>query len=133
MKKFGIFFIFFIVFLVWLTPAITSAGEETAEKLRLLMENTTPEQRARFEDRWMQRDLHLSQEQAAKISKINLQTAERMQSIYNSNDRRFRKFRKIMTAREEKDNELRTVLTKDQLAKYQMKKDEMWEKMHRIK
>lgn len=133
MKKFGTFFIFFMAFLVWLAPALTSAGEETAEKLRLLMENTTPEQRARFQDHWMQNDLHLSQVQAAKISKINLQTAERMQSIYNSHDGRFRKFREIMRAREEKDNQLRAVLTRDQLAKYQAKREEMWEKMHKIK
>jgi hypothetical protein len=133
MKKFGTFFVFFMVFLVWLTPALTSAEEETIEKLRLLMENTTPEQRARFEDHWMQKDLHLSQGQAAQISKINLQAAERMQSIFNSHDGRFLKFQEIMRAREEKDNQLRTVLTNDQLAKYQAKKEEMWEKMHKMK
>jgi hypothetical protein len=132
MKKSFIIFVSFMALFVWLMPAFVSAQQEGVEKLRQLMENTTPEQRAHFQDRWMKKDLNLSRDQAAKVGKINLRTAKQMQSIYQTNEGRFRKFRQIMSARDAKDSELQNVLTGAQFSKYQAKKEEMWQKMHNM-
>jgi hypothetical protein len=132
MKKSFIIFVSFMALFVWLMPAFVSAQQEGVEKLRQLMENTTPEQRARFQDHWMKKDLNLSIDQAAKVAKINLRTARQMQSIYGTHEGKLRKFRQIMRARDAKDSELQNVLTGAQFSKYQAKKEEMWQKMHNM-
>ena len=116
-----------------LLSGVVFAQQEGVEKLRLLMQNTTPEQRAHFEDRWMKKDLNLSGDQVAKVEKINLNSAHRMQSIFNSGEGRLRMFRDVMKARDDKDEELRNVMTGDQFAKFKSKQDEMWQKMHKMK
>jgi hypothetical protein len=133
MKKLGIIFISLVVLLCWLTPAIVSAQSDQAGKLRLLMRNTTPTQRAHFEDMWMKRDLRLNRSQAAKVGQINLRTANRMQSIFDSTGGKFRKFRQVMRARDAKDMELRNVLTGKQFSMYKAKKEEMWQKMQTMR
>jgi hypothetical protein len=133
MKKSFIILVSFMALFVWLMPAFVSAQQDKVEKLRQLMENTTPEQRAHFQDRWMKKDLNLSNDQAAKVGKINLRTAKRMQSIYGAQEGRFRKFRQLMMARDAKDSELQNVLTGAQFSKYQAKKEEMWQKMHKMR
>ena len=133
MKKSFIIFVSFMALFVWLIPAFVSAQQEGVEELRQLMENTTPEQRAHFQDHWMKKDLNLSNDQAAKVGKINLRTAKRMQSIYEAREGRFRKFRQLMMARDAKDSELQNVLTGAQFSKYQAKKEEMWQKMHKMR
>ncbi len=133
MKKLGIAFVSFVVLFVWLTPLSASAQQQKAEKLRQLMERTTPQQRAHFEDRWMKRDLNLSSDQAARVADINLRTAQRMQSIYSSDGGKFRMFREIMRARDEKDAELQGVLTNQQFAKFKSRKEKMWQRMHQMK
>jgi hypothetical protein len=133
MKKFSAFFVCFAVLLLWLMPVSVSAQQEGVEELRQLMENTTPEQRAQFQDRWMKKALDLSNDQVAKVGKINLRTAKQMQSIYETPEGRFRKFRQLMRARDAKDSELRNVLTGAQCSKYQAKKEEMWQKMHTMR
>ncbi len=48
MKKFSIIFVTFVVVLGWLTPVLVSAQAGETGKLKILMENTTPQQRAHF-------------------------------------------------------------------------------------
>jgi adenylate cyclase class IV len=81
----------------------------------------------------MKKALDLSNVQVAKVGKINLRTAKQMQSIYETPEGRFRKFRQLMRARDAKDSELRNVLTGAQCSKYQAKKEEMWQKMHTMR
>jgi hypothetical protein len=133
MKKFAIIFISLVVFLGWLSPAIVSALPGQAEKLRVLMQNTTPAQRAHFEDMWMKRELKLSRNQAVKVSQINLRSANRMQSIFDSTGGKLRMFRQVMKARDAKDMELRNVLTGKQFSMYKTKKEEMWQKMQTMR
>ena len=133
MKKSSIIFVSFMALFVWSMPAFVSAQQEGVEKLRQLMENTTPQQRAHYQDRWMKKTLNLTKDQAVKVGKINLRAAKQMQSIYETQEGRFRKFRQIMRARDEKDNELQNVLTGAQFSKYQAKKEEMWQKMHKMR
>ncbi len=133
MKKISITVVSLVVVLGCLLSVDVFAQQEGPEKLRMLMENTTPEQRAHFEDQWMKKDLNLSSDQAAKVEQINLGSAKRMQSIFNSGGGRFRMFRDIMQARDEKDEELRQVLTGNQFARFKTKKEEMWQKMHSLK
>ncbi len=133
MKKFSIIFVTFVVVLGWLTPVLVSAQDSDAGKLKILMENTTPQQRAHFEDMWMKKDLKLSNYQATKVSQINLNSAKRMQSIFDSTEGKFRKFRQVMSARDKKDTELKDVLTGAQFSMYKDKKEEMWQKLQKMK
>ena len=131
-KKSGI-----VILLVVLLGCLFSVGvfaqQEGPEKLRILMQTTTPEQRAQFEDHWMKKDLNLSSNQAAKVRQINLSSAQRMQSIFDSGGGRLRMFRDVMKARDDKDKELRKVLTAVQFTKYKSKKEKMWQKIHSLK
>ncbi len=133
MKRFSIIFITLAALLVWLTPAIVCAQSGEVENLRKLMQNTTPVQRARFEDMWMKKQLRLSSAQESKVRHINLRTAKKMQSIFDSDNGRFRKFRQIMRARDEKDSELQYVLTGKQFSRYTALKEKMWQKMYHMK
>jgi hypothetical protein len=133
MKKFSTIFVSLAVLLGCLAPVPVFAQGGGAEKLQKLMANTTPEQRARFENMWMKKDLQLSDDQATKVGQINLSTAQRMQSIFNSPEGKFRKFRQAMRVRDAKDSELQKVLTGQQFMKYKAKKEEMWQKMHAMK
>ena len=114
-------------------PVVVFSQQEGVEKLRMLMQNTTPDQRAHFENQWMKKDLRLNSDQASKVGKINLSSARRMQSIFDSSGGRLRMFRDLMRARDEKDAQLRSVLTGDQFTRYKSKKEEMWQKLHRMK
>ena len=133
MKKLPVTLASILVVLGCLLPMVVSAQQQGAERLRVLMENTTPEQRAHFEDQWMKKDLNLSTDQSARVGQINLGSAQRMQSIFNSGEGRFRMFRDVMQARDDKDEELRQVLTDDQFARYKDKKEAMWQKIHSLK
>ncbi len=81
----------------------------------------------------MKRDLKLSNYQATKVSQINLNSAKQMQSIFDSTEAKFRKFRQVMSARNEKDTELQNVLTGAQFSMYRDKKEEMWQKLQKMK
>lgn len=133
MRKFGTIAVSLVVLLVWLTPVFAAAQQEQGEKFRHLMEHTTPAQRARFEDRWMEKNLQLSHDQAAKVEEINLSAAEQTQSIYDSQQGKLRKGREIKRVQEEKERQLERVLTEEQFAKYQAKKEEMRQKMHEMR
>lgn len=132
MKNILLAFAGIALFLVFLAPMAGHAqGDE--EKLKQLMENTTPQQRADLEDVWMKKNLNLSPVQMEKVHAINLQTAERMQEVYNSDEGKFRKMREVMSVRDSKDQQLQGVMTGEQYSKYQEKKEEMQEKMQEMK
>ena len=81
----------------------------------------------------MKKELNLSNDQAAKVGVINLRTARKMQSVFDSDGGKFRKLREVRRAGDEKDNELQNALTGEQFSKYQEKKEEMREKMQQMK
>lgn len=132
MNRPGTILMCFVAFFLTLPLLPASAQQGKAAKLRMLMERTTPEQRARFQDLWMKRSLKLTSHQAARVAVINLRTARRMQSIYNSDGGRLRMYVKMMRTRHEKEAELRGVLTRGQFARYEAKKEAMRQKMRHM-
>ncbi len=133
MKKIMLLFAAMAYLLMVLAPVSVMAQGDAAEKLQRLMENTTPQQRAELEDRWMKKELNLSADQAGKVHDINLQSAEKVQTVYDSDEHKFRKFREIKKIGDEKDGELQQVLSGEQYSAYQAKKEEMREKMQEKK
>lgn len=133
MRKFGIISVSHVALLAWLTPVLASEQQKGLERWGQLMEKTTPVQRARFESRWMEKNLNLSHKQAVKVGKIDLRSAEQIQSIYDSQDNKLQKAREIMRVREAKDRQLERVLTEGQFGEYQAKKQEVAQKMHEMR
>ncbi len=94
-------------------------------KLGTLMEETTPEERAEMQTENMAQTLSLSDSEKENVSAINLKYARRMQGIYDSGQGRMQRFRQMKTVSEEKDLELKKVLTATQYRKYSENKQEM--------
>jgi periplasmic protein CpxP/Spy len=101
------------------------AGAQDLDDLK----NSTPEDRAEFLTDWMKTELKLDNGQTAAVQKINLNYSQKNQEVFNSDGSRLRKLRKLKELAKEKDKELKNVLTQDQYAKYQAKKDELKEKI----
>lgn len=108
--------------IVLLSSHIASAQDEN-------LKNTTPEQRAQKQTEWMKTNLSLDSTAVAAVYDINLKYAKQTQDLRNSNGSRLQKLREMKASSEDKDNELKKVLTPEQFKIYQQKKQEMIEKM----
>ncbi len=94
----------------------------------------TPEERAIEMSQKMKQGFNLTNEQMVKIENINLRYAIRTENevakVAMSN---WSKYWKIKSIQEDKDKELKPVLTADQFKKYAKKRDDMmWEGMKAI-
>jgi hypothetical protein len=94
-------------------------------KIERLMAETTPEARAEMQTENMVETLSLSDSEKKNVMAINLKYARRMQGIYDSGQGRMQRFRQMKTVSEEKDLELKKVLTATQYRKYSENKQEM--------
>ncbi len=83
------------------------------------LKNSTPEDRAKFQTGTMVTKLKLDSAQADKVRTINLNYANKFQSVLKSDDGRFSKVRQIMKLQEAKDQELKPVFTEAQFKQYQ--------------
>ena len=99
------------------------------EKLEALMNETTPEERAELQTNYMKESLALTSEQEIKIHDLNLKYAKKMQDVYNTQDRKFQKLKKMKSVSTEKDHEMEGILNPDQYATYEKNKEAMKEKM----
>jgi len=90
------------------------------------MQKRTPEERAKRQTEWMEKNLSLTQDQDSKVYNIVLKYAQMMQNTSSSPNVPETQRQGIMTAR---DNELKGVLTGDQFQKFQAHETEMREKM----
>jgi len=88
----------------------------------------TAEERARFQTEWMKQNLGLSDNQLAQVDPLNLKYARQMDGVKNISGK-FAKLKKAKSIMDEKDNELKKILNKDQCQIYQDKKEELREKM----
>jgi hypothetical protein len=78
-----------------------------------------PAKGAKKQTEWMKTELSLSDDQAAKVESINLTYAQKRKEL------REQMHKQMKGLEEDKNKELTTVLTKEQISKYESKKSEM--------
>jgi hypothetical protein len=104
------------------------------EKLDEFMTDTTPEERAQMQTDYMKENLTLTEDQVPRVHEVNLKYSQKMQDAYNSGGGKLQKLKKMKGINQEKDKEIKRVLTSSQYATYEKHREEMKEKMRaRIK
>ena len=92
------------------------------------LKSTTPEQRAGVQTDLMKSTLGLTSEQTPKVADINLKYAKRMDPIIKGSAGPLVKIRQTKEVEQEKEAELRQVLSPEQFQKLLASKEEMREK-----
>ena len=110
---------------------LNSYSQDQGKRLRGHFKNTTPEERADFQTSRMKTLLNLSDEQTAKVGEINLKYAKENQDVFDSDVTREEKKNKMREIYEQRQNELKTVLSKEQYEKYQSEKKEMKDRIRK--
>jgi hypothetical protein len=91
--------------------------------------NTTPEQRAKLQTDLMKTKLQLNEEQTTKVGAINLKYAKQMEPVIKGSGGKLAKFREAKKVNEQKEAELKQVLTTEQFNTYEKAKEDMKEEM----
>ncbi len=102
------------------------AGSVFAGELDAL-KNTTPAERAKAQTAMMKSKLGLTDEQVAKVGALNLKYAEQMDPIIKGTEGPFMKARDAKHVEQQKEDELKTILSPDQFQKFLAAKEEMRE------
>lgn len=89
------------------------------------LKDKTPEQRAKMQTEWMTTKLALSMSQIQQVSALNLQYAQKNETIIQSSENKLFKFKKLKALQKEKSNALSQILDAAQYQKYQEIKDQM--------
>ncbi len=106
-------------FLIFMTGKIFAQDVET---------KLSPEERARFQTEWMKQNLSLSEDQLAQIEPLNLKYAKKMEEVKTISGK-IGKLKKAKAIMDEKDGQLKKILTKDQFKIYLEKREEIRDKM----
>jgi len=88
----------------------------------------TPEERARIQTEWMKQSLNLNESQLTQIEPLNLKYVKKMEEV-KTIPGKFGKLKKAKSIMDEKDNELKKILTKDQFNVYLEKREELKDKL----
>jgi hypothetical protein len=108
----------------------TRVGAEGLDDLK----DTTPAERAAAQTMMMKEKLGLTDEQTPKIKAINEKYAEQMEPIIKGSNGMLMKMRAMKQVEDQKEVELKGVLSDDQFQQFQGMKSEMRDKlMERIK
>lgn len=91
--------------------------------------NTTPEQRAKVQTDLLKSRLQLNEEQTTKVAAINLKYAKQMEPVIKNSGGKLAKFREAKKINEQKEGELKQVLTTEQFSTYEKAKEAMKEEM----
>jgi hypothetical protein len=89
--------------------------------------NTTPDERANAQTALMKAKLDLTADQLPKIAAINQKYAQKMEPIIKGSGGPFMKMSQMRGVNEEKEAELKQVLSPEQFQKYLASKEEMRE------
>jgi hypothetical protein len=92
------------------------------------LKNTTPEQRAKLQTELMKAKLGLTPEEEAKIAALNLKYAQKMEPVIKGSSGPFMEMREARSINEEKEAEMKQVLTPAQFGVYLAAKEEIREK-----
>src|SRR5262245_45433467 len=109
--------------LLLIASAITASAQ--ADKLK----NTTPQERAKAQTLFMKSKLGLSEAQLPKVEAVNLKYAEKLDPVIKGSAGPLVKMEAVRQANEEKEAELKGILSPDQFQKYLAAKEEMREKV----
>ena len=93
------------------------------------LKDTTPGERAKAQTAMMKMKLGLTDAEAAKVAPINAKYAEKMEPIIKGDKIQLMKMRDVREVEQQKEAELKTVLTADQFTKFEASKEEMMEKL----
>jgi hypothetical protein len=115
---------FSMVALVFMLVAQLATAQDVSA-----IQHKTPEERAQMQTKIMKSKLSLDSLQATKVQAINLKYALKTDPILKSDAGKFKKLKKIKALQEEKDDELKQVLTADQFKQYQALKERLKEKI----
>jgi hypothetical protein len=114
----------FVFIMLLIGNAVNAQSGDTLARLK----NGTPEERARIQNEMMKSKLALNDTQYKQVADINLKYAQKIAPIMKSDDSKFSKYRQIKPIMEEKDEDLKAILTKGQFEKYTEIKKEMMAK-----
>lgn len=103
---------------------IASVGMVTASE-RSELKDTTPEQRAEVQTKFMTSQLGLNGEMATKISQINLEYAKKADPLIKGPEGDLKLLKEMHALLQSKDDALKGVLSEDQFEKYQSFKKQM--------
>ena len=109
--------------LVTILLATPHAARAQMEKLQ----NTTPGERAKAQTAMMKSKLELTPEQLPKVAAINEKYAEKMEPVIKGSAGPLMKMRQAKAIGEQKEGELKQVLSPQQFEKYLASKEEMRE------
>lgn len=109
--------------LLLIAVCFSSAFSQTETK------ESTPEERAQQWTTWMKEQLALAPDQEAKVHAINLKYASQNEDLKASTASRRDKFRQLKSRDNDKDAELKEILTSDQFHQYQQKKKDFQRQM----
>lgn len=90
---------------------------------------STPEERAKYWDDWMKKEVLITPDREAEVHAINLKYAQLNEQLKTTETTRRSKFEEMKLNEEKKEKELKVILTKDQFKRYQQKKKAMQKKM----
>ncbi len=105
------------------------AGRSSAQETQNALRQIPPAEQAELQTGFMAETLNLSDDQQSQVQAINLKYANQMQPILASNDRKLAKFRQFRKLSKQKDAELKEVLTEVLYDQYQVKKEEIRDKI----
>lgn len=88
----------------------------------------TPEERAQIQTEWMKQTLKLDETQLVQIEPLNLKYAQKMEEV-KAVSGKIGKLKKAKSIMDEKDNELKKILNKDQFNVYLEKREELRDKL----
>jgi hypothetical protein len=91
--------------------------------------SSTPEERAQRWDDWMKKELQITSNQETNIHAINLKYAQLNEQLKTTGQSRRSKFQEVKSNENEKEKEMKEVLTKEQFKLYQQKKKDMQRQM----
>lgn len=93
------------------------------------LKNTTPEERATMQTAMMRTKLGLNAAEVPKVAGINRKYAEKMEPIIKGSEGPLMKMRDAKAIEQEKEAELKKVLSPDQFQKFLAMKEEMREQL----
>ena len=93
------------------------------------LKNTTPEQRAKALTEMMKTKIGLTPEQTGKVAELNLTYAKKIDPLIKGSAGPFVRMGEMKKINEEKEAELKQILSPQQFEKYLASKEEMGEKL----
>lgn len=101
------------------------SGQLAMAQTASAMQDKTPQERAAFQTEMMKNKLGLDSAQLNEVKSINLKYALKNEPVIRSGDSKLAKLRKLNSSQNEKQAELKKVLTTEQYGQYQAFQDEM--------